>query len=156
MVELQRRHIFCLGTWRGMPRKLYRKTKHFSSGTKIYCWILKGKCRLFRCKYSLVDRKLMTDLFVKPTNTHQFLYQSSSHSYHCKKEIPHSQALRLNRTCSDNRTFDKRCNDLERWLLERGRNEKMTRRQIRKVREHPRKKLLEEKKQKLLQAEINV
>ena len=29
----------------------------------------------------------MTDLFVKPTDTHQFLDPSSSHPYHCKKGI---------------------------------------------------------------------
>ena len=61
----------------------------------------------------------MTDLFVKPTNTLQFLDQSSSHPYHCKKGIPYNQALRLNRTCSDNESFDKCCNDLDRWLMER-------------------------------------
>ena len=44
----------------------------------------------------------MTDLFVKPTDTHQFLDTSSSHPYHCKKGIPYSQVLRLNRICSDN------------------------------------------------------
>ena len=55
----------------------------------------------------------MTDLFVKPTDTHQFLDPSSSHHYHCKKRIPYSQALRLNRICSDNESFDNCCNNLE-------------------------------------------
>ena len=62
--------------------------------------------------------ELMMDLFVKPTDTHQFLDPSSSPPYHCKKGIPYSQALRLNRICSDNESFDKRCNDLEGWLME--------------------------------------
>ena len=44
----------------------------------------------------LVEGELMTDLFVKPTDTHQFLDPSSSHPYHCKKGIPCNQALRLN------------------------------------------------------------
>ena len=65
----------------------------------------------------LVGGELMTDMFVKP---HQFLDPSSSHPYHCKKRIPYSQALRLNRTCSDNESFDKSCKDLEGWLMERG------------------------------------
>ena len=86
---------------------------------------------------------LMTDLFVKPTDTHQFLDPSSSHPYHCKKGIPYSQALRLNRICSDNESFDKRCNDLEGWLMERGYNGKMIRKQILRAREHSRKDLLE-------------
>ena len=91
--------------------------------------------------------ELMTDLFVKPTDTHQFLDASSSHPYHCK--IPYSQALRLNRICSDSESFDKHCNDLEGWLMERGYNGKMIRKQILRAREHSRKTFLKEKKQKL-------
>ena len=67
----------------------------------------------------------MTDLFVKPTDTHQFLDSNSSHPYHCKKGMPSSQALMLNRICSDNESFDKRCNDLEGWFMDRGYNGKM-------------------------------
>ena len=63
----------------------------------------------------LVRGDLMTDLFVKPIDTHQFLDPSSSHPYYCKKAIPYSQALRLNRIYSDNESFDKYCNDLEGW-----------------------------------------
>ena len=39
-------------------------------------------------------RKL-TDLFVKTTDTHQFLDPTSCHPHHCKKGIRYSQALRL-------------------------------------------------------------
>ena len=73
----------------------------------------------------LIDGKLKTDLFVKPTDTHQFLDPISSHPYHCKKGIPYSQASSLNRICSDNTNFDKRCNNLEKWLMQRGYNKKM-------------------------------
>ena len=50
----------------------------------------------------LVEGELMTDLFVKPNDTPEFLDPSSSHPYHPKKRIPYSLALRLNRICSDN------------------------------------------------------
>ena len=90
----------------------------------------------------------MADLFVKPTDTYQFLDPSSSHPYHCKKGIPYSQALRLNRICSDIESFDKRCNDLEGCLMERGYNEKMIRKQILRVRERFKKDLLEREKTK--------
>ena len=49
----------------------------------------------------------MTDLLVKPTNTHTFSDPRFSHPFHCKKGIPHSQTPRLNRVCSDNDSFDK-------------------------------------------------
>ena len=60
-------------------------------------------------------------IYIYIYNTHQFLDPtSSSHPYHCKKGRPYSQALRLDRVCSDNTNFDKCCNDLEKWLMERG------------------------------------
>ena len=60
----------------------------------------------------------VTDLYVKPTDTHQYLYASWCHVSHCKKSILFSQALHLNRICSENAFFDKRCNELEVWLKE--------------------------------------
>ena len=53
--------------------------------------------------------QLVTDLYIKPTDTHQYLYASSCHVSHCKKSIPFSQTLRLNRIYSENMFFDKRC-----------------------------------------------
>ena len=70
-------------------------------------------------RVSLVGGNITTDLCVKPTDSHQYLRSSSCHPYHCKKGIPYSQALRLNKICSDPNSFDGRCNDLESWLIER-------------------------------------
>ena len=75
-----------------------------------------------------------TDLYVKPTDSHEYLLSSSCHPFYCKKGIPYSQALRLNRICSNNEFFDKRCNDLEKYLLERGYSEKMVRKEILRAR----------------------
>ena len=62
---------------------------------------------------SLIEGVIETVLFVKPTDSHQYLQSSSCHPFHCKKGIPYSQTLRLNRICSETNSFDKRCNDLE-------------------------------------------
>ena len=43
---------------------------------------------------------LVTDLYTKPMDTHQYLHQRSCHSSHCKSSIAYSQALRLQRICS--------------------------------------------------------
>ena len=69
--------------------------------------------------------QLIPDLYIKPTDTNQYLYASSCHVSHCKKSIPFSQALRLNRICSENAFFDKRCNESGIWLKERGYNGKL-------------------------------
>ena len=65
------------------------------------------------------ENKLLTDLYIKPTDTHQYLEFSSCHVYHSKKSIPYSQALRFNRICSENRFFG-RCTQIECWLKDIG------------------------------------
>ena len=78
----------------------------------------------------LGNDKIKTNLYVKSTDTHQYLHSSSCHPYHCKKGIPHSQTFHLNRIFSDSRSFNRRCNDLEKWLLERGYKEKEVWKQV--------------------------
>ena len=51
--------------------------------------------------------------------------------------------------CSDNEIFHKPCSDLG-WLIKRGYNEKMIRKQILIAREHSRNNLLEREKKKKL------
>ena len=89
------------------------------------------------------ENKLVTDLFIKPTDTHQYLDASSCHVYHCKSSIPYSQALRLNRICSEGKFFDNRCNQLESWLMERGYNAKLVRRKVLEARGVNRNSLLD-------------
>ena len=67
---------------------------------------------------SIAEGIIETDLYVKPTDSHQYLLSTSCHPFYCKKGTPYSQALRLNRICSNNKFFDKRCNDLEKYLLD--------------------------------------
>ena len=59
------------------------------------------------------DNKIRTDLFVKKTDTHQYLHFSSCHTYHTKSGIPYGQALRLRRIVSNDNNFMMRCNDLK-------------------------------------------
>ena len=62
----------------------------------------------------------MADLAFNHTNIHPFLDPSFSYPYHCKKGVQYTQALRLNRICLENESFDRRSNNLERWLIRRG------------------------------------
>ena len=94
-------------------------------------------------KAIMKDGKIITDLYVKPTDTYQYLDSLSCHPYHCKKGIPYSQALHHNRICSNNAFFDHRCNELEHWLHERGCSERVVRQEILKARKIPRNELLE-------------
>ena len=42
----------------------------------------------FDVTVSLIAGKTETDLYVKPTDSHQYLHSSSCHPYHCNKSIP--------------------------------------------------------------------
>ena len=92
--------------------------------------------------------QLVTDLYIKPTDTQQYLHASSCHVFHPKKSTPYSHALRLNRICSENSFFDKRCNDLEIWLKGRGYSDKLVRKQILKARKLSRAELLNSQRKK--------
>ena len=54
---------------------------------------------------SIAEGVIETDLYVKPTDSHQCLLSSSCHPFYCGNGIPYSQALRLNRICSNNEFF---------------------------------------------------
>ena len=68
----------------------------------------------------LSDGNISTDLYVKPTDRHRFLYYTSSHTDHTKRSIVFSQALRVSRICSEKSDFLKRLEKMESWFLVRG------------------------------------
>ncbi|XP_062571387.1 uncharacterized protein LOC134233429, partial [Saccostrea cucullata] len=61
---------------------------------------------------------LSTDIYYKPTDTHQYLHFSSCHPSHTKRSIPYNLARRVCTIVSDEKTRDKRLNELKKYLLE--------------------------------------
>ena len=62
----------------------------------------------------------VTDLYVNPLIPTNIFKLVPVTFFVSKRSIPYSQALRLNRICSENSFFDKQCNDLEIWLKGKG------------------------------------
>ena len=71
-------------------------------------------------KVMLLNGKLETDLYVKPTDKHQYLLKSSCHPSHTKQSITFSMALRLRRICSTDEFFNTRSSALTTYLIKRG------------------------------------
>ena len=71
-------------------------------------------------KVLLLNGTLETDLYVKPTDKHQYLLKSSCHPSHTKQSIPFSMALRLRRICSTDEFFNTRSDALTSHLIKRG------------------------------------
>ena len=61
-----------------------------------------------------------TDLYIKPTDKRQYLRMDSCYPKHCKDAVPFSQALRLQRICSEDRTYTQRTHELKQYFLSRG------------------------------------
>ncbi|KAL9958229.1 hypothetical protein ACROYT_G035215, partial [Oculina patagonica] len=86
--------------------------------------------------------KLETDVYVKPTDSHQYLHYSSCHPGSCKRSIPYAQAMRLRRICSKSSFFEKRAKDLVLFLTKRGYKKSYVESQIQRVRSKTREEFL--------------
>ena len=63
---------------------------------------------------------LEMDVFIKPTDSHQYLHHSSCHPGTCKRGIPFAQVMQLRRICLKSCFFKKRAEDLVEFLTDRG------------------------------------
>ena len=73
---------------------------------------------------------ITTDLYVKPTDTLQYLLATSCHHAHNTQSIPYCKALRILRNCSSKETAKLRCSELVDNLVNRGYNKRMTNKKI--------------------------
>ena len=66
-----------------------------------------------------IDRhhNLQTDLYTKPTDSHNYLNYKSAHPRHCRDGIPYSQFLQLKRICSKQETFTHQCRDMSKNFI---------------------------------------
>ena len=95
--------------------------KKFLETLNCYHPTIKFTAEYSRAKINFLDvtimkkgSQLVTDLYVKPTDTHQYIHASSCHVSHCKQ----------------NAFFDKGCNELEVWLKKRGYSNELVRGEI--------------------------
>jgi hypothetical protein len=97
------------------------------------------------------EGNMTTDLYSKPTDTHQYLSHSSCHTKHCFKSIPFSQAIRIGvkRICSTVETTKQRLGDLRHHLKRQGYNDKVIESGFSKASEIDRNELLEYKEKKI-------
>ncbi|XP_072048770.1 uncharacterized protein [Amphiura filiformis] len=86
---------------------------------------------------------LETDLYSKPTDTHQYLLWSSCHPKHTKQSLPYGLAFRLRRICSSDDVLATRVDQLKQHLLDRGYPAKVIQKQIQKAIDVPRSEALE-------------
>ena len=68
----------------------------------------------------LPDGTLITDLFTKPTDSHNYLHYSLCHPIHTKKGLPYSQLVHVRRICTNDEDFEKHSSSIVDYFLARG------------------------------------
>jgi hypothetical protein len=66
------------------------------------------------------DGTVYTDLYCKPTDSHNYLHFRSAHPKHCKTSLPYSQLLRVRRICTNIADYDKNACILAKSFVARG------------------------------------
>ncbi|XP_071153604.1 uncharacterized protein [Mytilus edulis] len=108
----------------------------------------KSKIAFLDTSSSLTEGIISTDLYSKPTDTHQYLSPKSCHPAHLTKSIPYSQALRVKRICSNTETTKRQLRQLETRLKKRGYKHRNIKKSFQKAESIPRSELLEYKVKK--------
>lgn len=122
LVMLHRQYLCHLEPWRGGIVAVCGGTQLHTSHHQVHSRVVWSRENIpfLDTLVSLKDGAITTDLYVKPTDTHQYLAANSCHPRHCKEAIPFSQALRMRRICSSDGDFLKRTAELKSHLTRRG------------------------------------
>ena len=67
-----------------------------------------------------VDNKLETDLYCKPTDTHQYFHAQSCRSNVYKGSIAYGQVVKFKKVCSTEEKLNNHLEQLKQWLVKRG------------------------------------
>ena len=100
--------------------EFYQFINSFHQSIKLTYSISEISIPFLDVEVKIVKEKIETDLYTKPTDCHNYLPWSSCHPLNTKIGIPYSQALRLRRICSNDKTFFQRLYELEGYLRKCG------------------------------------
>ena len=77
-----------------------RSLNEFHTDIKFTYESSKESIAFLDLKVSVKNSKIITDLYVKSTDCHQYLHYLSAHRNHTKRSVVFSQTLRISRLCS--------------------------------------------------------
>ena len=100
--------------------KFLKDLNEFHPNLKFTYEKSKEKINFLDLVIKLKDGKIVTDLYCKPTDSHQYLYYDSCHAEHIKRSIFFSQTLRLKRICSQKSNLDSHVKELKNWFSKSG------------------------------------
>ena len=98
----------------------FEDLNNFHTNIKFSHEVNKKTIHFLDLNVRLSDGNIPTDLYVKPTDRHQFLHYTSSYLDHTKRSIIFSQVLRVSMICSEKSYFLKHLEKMKSWFLVRG------------------------------------
>ena len=84
-------------------------------------------------RIKIIDGRLETEIYVKPSNLQLFLDYTSNHTQHCKDSIVYIQALRVVEHCSQPDSTVPHLETLKEKFLERNYPEELVESQVEKA-----------------------
>ena len=109
--------------WFGSEETLLDFIQHLNSSTTFFKFTHETSTtsvNFLDVTISIKNNKIETDLYCKPTDSHNYLYYNSAHPQKCKDSIPYSQFLRIKRICSKETDFLTHCLNYCRHFIRRG------------------------------------
>ena len=100
--------------------KLLKDLNEFHPNLRFTYEKSKEKINFLDLVIKLTDGKIVTDLYCKSTDSHQYLHYDSCHAEHIKRSIVFSQTLRLKRICSQTSDLNSHVKELKSWFSKRG------------------------------------
>ena len=93
-----------------------RSLNEFHTDIKFTYESSKESIAFLDLKVSVKNSKIITDLYVKSTDHHQYLHYLSAHPNHTKRSVVFSQTLRISRLCSYEENFIKHKANKKSWF----------------------------------------
>ena len=87
--------------------KFLENLNKFKNNLKFTYEISKDNINFLDLNVSIRESQLVTDLYFKETDRHQYLHFQSSHPDYIKRSVVCSQALRLKRNCTFEKNFNR-------------------------------------------------
>ena len=96
-----------------------KSLNEFHTCIKFTCESNKESIAFLDIKVSLRSDKVFTDVYIKPTDRHQYLHCLSAHPYHTKKSVAFSPTLRISKLCSSEKDFVNHKEEMKLWFRNR-------------------------------------
>ena len=122
-----------MASWRREAHSFFNELNKFHFNLKFTYETSSCAVNFLDVNVSLWNGAIHTDLHIKPTDGHQYLYYQSSHPLHIKTSIPYGQTLRFSRICSSEKDFKTHVFHMKELLLAKGYPKTVVNNQINKV-----------------------